>query len=110
MYYQQIQFVFKWMPLLRSLSLGCINGDDDITKGNSLCGRLHPFALELAEGKYVRRPIRSSVFSIQLPDALIVHKDNTYFGRFVELLNQQRLPCGLYQPFSIHRSRLAIPY
>lgn len=110
MYYQQIEFIFKCMPLLCRLPLCRINGDHDITKGNSLCERLYRFALELAEGKYVRRPIRSSVFSIQLPYAFIIHEHNTYFGRFAELLNLQRLLCGPYQPLLIHRSRPAILY
>lgn len=110
MYYQQIQFIFKCMPLLGSLPLSRINGDDYIAKGNPLCLRLRLLALDLAEGQDVRRTIRPSILSIQLLDMLIVRKDNTYFGRFGELLNLQRLPCGPYEPSLVHRSRLAIPY
>ena len=110
MYYQQIQLILKCVPLLCSLSLRRINGDDHITKGKSLARDFGLFALELAEGQDVRRTIRFSIFSIQFLYPLVVREHDTYFGRFAELLNLQRLPCGLYQPSQIHRSRLAIPY
>ena len=110
MYYKQVQFIFKCMPLICSLPLGGINRDNYITKGNSLSRHLRSLTFELTESQHVGRPVCFSVFSVQLLYMFIIREDDTYFGRFTELLNLQRLLCGLCQPFPIHRSRLAILY